>query len=86
MNRYENLPDDPLYPPLLEPCDPDFGRAHDFVLQRFGQQIPPMVEHSLSCKHFGVHDAICDDNGHSPKSMRKKKTNRILIWNFDLVN
>lgn len=56
-------------------CDPDFGRAHDFVLHKFGQQIPPMVEHSLSCKHFGVHDAIWDDNGHWPKSMRKKQTN-----------
>lgn len=71
------LPDDPLYPPLLEPCEPDFGRAHDFVLHRFGQQIPPMVEHSLSCKHFGVQDAICDDNGHSPKSMRKKETKQM---------
>lgn len=65
----DNLLDDPLYPVPLVPCEPDFGRAHDLVLQRFGQQRPPMVEHSLSCKHFGVHDAICDDNGHSPKSI-----------------
>lgn len=65
------IPFDPLYPPLLDPWDPDFGRTHDLVLQRFGQQTPPIVEHSLSWRHFGVQDDVWDDNGHSPKSRNK---------------
>lgn len=60
------LPEDPLYFPPTEPCEPAFGRAHDFVLHIFGQHNPPIAEQSISCKHFGVHTDICDDNGHSP--------------------
>lgn len=73
---------DPLYEPLLEPCEPAFGRAHDFVLHKFGQQIPPIAEQSVSCKHFGVHVDICDDNGHSPKSMSQNLFNFIYIENL----
>lgn len=69
---------DPLYEPLLEPCEPAFGRAHDFVLHKFGQQIPPIVEQSLSCKHFGVQVDICEDSGHSPKSIRNSTKIKII--------
>lgn len=62
---------DPLYDPLLEPCEPALGRAQDFVLHWFGQQIPPICEQSVSCVHFGVQVVIWDDNGQSPKSEKK---------------
>lgn len=73
------IPDEPLYVPLLDPCEPAFGRTHDFVLHKFGQQIPPVDEHSESCKHFGVHDDVCDDSGHSPNAIVEEEEEKKVV-------
>lgn len=51
---------------LSVPDDPDFGLAHDFELQIFGQQDPPIDEHSKSLIHFGVHVVTLDESGQLP--------------------
>lgn len=51
---------------LSEPDDPDFGLEHDFVLQIFGQQDPPIDEHSKSLVHFGVQVVTWDESGQLP--------------------
>lgn len=51
---------------LSVPDDPDFGLEHDFVLQIFGQQDPPIDEHSKSFVHFGEQVVTWEESGQLP--------------------